>query len=68
MILRAAAEHGLDLRTSVLVGDRCSDIQAGAAAGITQLFLLAGTEPEGCKTSAPYTTAAALPDITSRVA
>ena len=34
MILRAAKEHSLDLRRSVLVGDKVSDIEAGRAAGI----------------------------------
>ncbi|HYG57567.1 MAG TPA: HAD family hydrolase, partial [Symbiobacteriaceae bacterium] len=33
MLLRAAAEHGLDLSTSFMIGDRPSDVQAGASAG-----------------------------------
>ncbi|MGC1872074.1 MAG: HAD family hydrolase [Acidobacteriaceae bacterium] len=48
MILKASSDHNIDLGRSVLVGDRCSDIQAGAAAGIPSLILLRGTEPDGC--------------------
>ena len=33
MLLKAAAEHGVDLAASFMVGDRASDIAAGAAAG-----------------------------------
>lgn len=46
MILRAASDHGIDLPRSILIGDRSSDIQAGAAAGVGSLFLLRGTESE----------------------
>ncbi len=48
MLLRAAREHGLDLRRSLLVGDRCSDIAAANAAGLRQAFLLRGTEAAPC--------------------
>jgi D-glycero-D-manno-heptose 1,7-bisphosphate phosphatase len=49
MILRAAKDHHLDLSQSILIGDRCSDLQAGAAAGISRLFLLQGTETAACE-------------------
>lgn len=39
MIRRAAADRGLLLAESVMVGDRVSDMQAGAAAGVGALFL-----------------------------
>ncbi len=48
MLLRAAEEHGLDLSRSAMVGDRCSDMQAGAAAGVPELYLLRGLEREVC--------------------
>ncbi len=48
MLLRAARDLRLDLRRSILVGDRCSDIAAANAAGLRQAFLLSGTEPGGC--------------------
>lgn len=48
MLLRAGRELGLDLRRSVLVGDRCSDIAAAKAAGLQKAFLKEGTEPGDC--------------------
>lgn len=48
MMLRAAHEHNLDLKQSILVGDRCTDMQAGAAAGIGELFLFGSTEDGEC--------------------
>ncbi|MEO7028261.1 MAG: HAD family hydrolase [Acidobacteriaceae bacterium] len=48
MLLRAARELGVDLAQSALVGDRCSDIGAGLAAGVRQCFLVKGTEPGPC--------------------
>lgn len=54
MILRAAAEHQLDLQRSVLVGDRCTDIAAGAAAGIPHLFLYGETEVNSCAETLSY--------------
>jgi D-glycero-D-manno-heptose 1,7-bisphosphate phosphatase len=40
MMLRAAREHSLDLRHSILVGDKTTDIEAGRAAGIGCCVLL----------------------------
>jgi D-glycero-D-manno-heptose 1,7-bisphosphate phosphatase len=48
MLLRAAADLGLDLGRSVLVGDRCSDIAAASSAGLREAFLLNGTEQGPC--------------------
>jgi D-glycero-D-manno-heptose 1,7-bisphosphate phosphatase len=48
MLLRAQRELGVDLGRSVMVGDRCSDVAAGLAAGVRQCFLMTGTEPEPC--------------------
>lgn len=48
MLLRAARDFGLDLKRSVMIGDRCSDIAAANAAGLRQAFLLAGTEARLC--------------------
>jgi D-glycero-D-manno-heptose 1,7-bisphosphate phosphatase len=52
MLLRAAQDLGLDLGRSVLVGDRCGDIEAANAAGLREAFLLEGTEREGCSARA----------------
>jgi D-glycero-D-manno-heptose 1,7-bisphosphate phosphatase len=42
MILAAAAAHGLDLVASFLVGDRMTDIAAGAAAGCRTVLVTCG--------------------------
>ncbi|HVD00468.1 MAG TPA: HAD family hydrolase [Candidatus Dormibacteraeota bacterium] len=39
MLLRAAAEHDLDLRRSVMVGDRWRDVEAGRAAGCATVLV-----------------------------
>ncbi len=38
MILKAAARHGLDLGSSVLIGDKKSDVEAGRRAGVGTLI------------------------------
>ncbi len=48
MLLRAARDLTLDLTRSALVGDRCSDIAAANAAGLSHAFLLRGTEMDAC--------------------
>lgn len=50
MLEAASRMYGIDLSTSVLVGDKVSDIQAGRAAGIGRCFLLrdvSGLAPGG---------------------
>ncbi|MDB5292380.1 MAG: family hydrolase [Phycisphaerales bacterium] len=39
MLLQAAGEHGIDLPSSFMVGDRGSDIAAGAAAGCRTILI-----------------------------
>ncbi len=48
MLFRAARDLKLDLKASLLVGDRCSDIAAANAAGLPRAFLLSGTERGPC--------------------
>ncbi len=48
MLRRAARELGVELERSVMVGDRCSDVEAARAAGLRKVFLLAGTEDKPC--------------------
>jgi D-glycero-D-manno-heptose 1,7-bisphosphate phosphatase len=43
MLLRAAAEHGLALDQSLLIGDKVSDLEAARAAGVP-VRLLVGTD------------------------
>jgi len=40
MIEQAVRDHLIDLSSSLLVGDKESDIQAGRAAGVARLFLV----------------------------
>jgi D-glycero-D-manno-heptose 1,7-bisphosphate phosphatase len=42
MLLRAAAEHGIDLAASFMVGDRPTDVAAGRAAGARTVQVLSG--------------------------
>ena len=42
MLLRGAAEHGLDLQASFLVGDRMTDIVAGVACGCRGVLVTCG--------------------------
>ena len=48
MLLRGAQEFGICLAESVMVGDRCSDVEAANAAGLRQAFLIRGTEETEC--------------------
>lgn len=45
MILQAQAEFDLDLASSILIGDKASDIRAGIAAGVGHNILLAPFAP-----------------------
>ena len=38
MIRQAVLDHGIDVKRSLLVGDKDSDIEAGRAAGVARLF------------------------------
>lgn len=46
MLLRAAAEHGLDLTQSWMVGDILDDVEAGSRAGCRTILLDVGSETE----------------------
>lgn len=63
MLRRAAADLSLDVARSVLVGDRSTDIEAGHAAGVSQLYLLSQDEPAG-----PATRLSTLRDLARDVA
>ena len=45
MILQAQEELGLDLKNSILIGDKSTDIEAGIAAGIRLNFFLGQERP-----------------------
>ncbi len=61
MLLRGAAEFGIALEQSVMVGDRCSDIGAANAANLRQAFLVGATESEPCQGN--YVSAASLAEV-----
>jgi D-glycero-D-manno-heptose 1,7-bisphosphate phosphatase len=42
LLIRAAAEMGLDLSRSVMIGDKPSDVGAGQAAGVATVLVLTG--------------------------
>ena len=46
MLLEAAAELEIDLSASIMVGDRASDVEAGAAAGCRTVFIDLGYTSE----------------------
>ena len=43
MIQQAVLDHGINVKTSVLVGDKDSDMAAGRAAGVSRLFKVASS-------------------------
>ena len=47
MLQDAARDLGVDLRASVMVGDKLADVRAGLAAGCARNFLLAARPPDG---------------------
>ena len=65
MLLRAARDLYLDLARSWMVGDRCSDVAAANAAGLQEVFLLAGTEQAPC--SGTYTAVSSLLEVQARL-
>jgi histidinol-phosphate phosphatase family protein len=46
MLIRAAADHGVDLKASWFVGDILDDVEAGARAGCRTVLLANGNETE----------------------
>jgi D-glycero-D-manno-heptose 1,7-bisphosphate phosphatase len=46
MLLRAAAEHQLDLSKSWMIGDILNDVEAGARAGCRTILIDNGNETE----------------------
>ena len=42
MLLRAAADHDIDLQQSFMIGDKLADIEAGAGAGCRNILVMTG--------------------------
>lgn len=66
LLLRAAAEHGLDLAASVTVGDRLTDIEAGHAAGTRTVQVLSGAHAAAPIVTLEAPPAGLAPDHTCR--
>jgi D-glycero-D-manno-heptose 1,7-bisphosphate phosphatase len=66
MLLRARTDFGLDLTSSILVGDRLSDIDAAEAAGVGTSILLRSGTPEPATHGRRCHTSDSLDDIRSR--
>jgi D-glycero-D-manno-heptose 1,7-bisphosphate phosphatase len=60
MILQAVADLGLDPSRCVIVGDKVSDIEAGAAAGLGLRILLAGRPDKRREGAPPHETVSDL--------
>jgi D-glycero-D-manno-heptose 1,7-bisphosphate phosphatase len=57
LVLKAGADHGLDLAESFFVGDKLIDVQCGHNAGCRSILVMTGTEAEaraGAETLADY--------------
>jgi transaldolase len=66
MLVRGAAEHGIDLRRSFMVGDRAGDVGAGKAAGCVTLLIDRGySEPS--PDPPPDYTVTSLAEAVSRI-
>ena len=65
MILAAAAEHGIDLPRSYVIGDRWRDIAAGRAAGCVTFFVNCGYDQDG--PNLPDRVVKSLPEATSLI-
>jgi D-glycero-D-manno-heptose 1,7-bisphosphate phosphatase len=66
MLLDAARDHGIDLASSYLIGDRYRDIEAGQAAGVASIWIDRGyREPAP---QPPYTRVTSLSDAAAHIA
>lgn len=55
MLRRAAREHRLDLRRSVVIGDSIRDLQMGRSVGATTILVRTGHRERGARKRADYT-------------
>jgi len=65
MLLRARRDFNLDLTSSVLIGDKLSDIEAGKAAGVGTTILLRLGAPESSAGDSDFHVAGSLHDVCS---
>ncbi|MFN7191796.1 MAG: HAD hydrolase-like protein, partial [Rhodospirillales bacterium] len=65
LLSRAAERHGIDLAVSYMVGDRDSDIEAGASAGCRTIFIDRGYDRPAA--ARPERTVASLADAVAHI-
>ena len=63
LLHEAAAERGIDLTASFMVGDRMTDIEAGKAAGCSTVWITNNAEVDTA--TAPDAVAGSLPQATA---
>ncbi len=66
MLLRAQSDLELDWTSSILIGDKLSDIQAGCAAGVGTQILLSSERAECDPQNTSYYVSPSLDDIRSK--
>ena len=66
MLTDAARDHGIDLASSYLIGDRYRDIEAGQAAGVHSIWIDRGYQERG--PSEPYLRVTSLFDAAAYIA
>lgn len=65
MLLQAAAEHGIDLAASFMVGDKRADLEAGRAAGCRSLLVRTGYGTEELAKGAGALAEAVVDDLSA---
>ncbi len=65
MLLQAAAEHGIDLAASWMIGDKRADLEAGRAAGCQSLLVRTGYGEEEMAKGAGALAAAVVDDLSA---
>lgn len=68
MLLQAAAEWGLDLAASVMIGDALSDVQAAQAAGVTPILVESGLGTRNDLIAAGLGATQTAPDLAAALA
>jgi D-glycero-D-manno-heptose 1,7-bisphosphate phosphatase len=66
MLLRAKSESNLDMASSILIGDKDSDMEAGSAASVGTLIFLSADVPNVEPRETPYYVSPSLDDIRLR--
>ena len=66
MIRQAVLDHGIDVKTSLLVGDKDSDIEAGRAAGVAGLFKVVDS-PQTATPSSDVQLVTGLSEVTAHL-